>query len=739
MGQPGAVGPTGATGPAGTTGPTGPSGAPGATGLTGPIGPTGDVGPVGGQGPSGPTGTTGPAGAPSRVKISVEPPGTHCPYGGSKIEAGPDSNGNDLVDSGEVEATGYACNAGVCGNGIREGSEACDDGNGVDDDACSNACLVQTPAPVVANFGATTLQTTRTGLTHLTWTWNRAAGPYTNYELRCANEAIAGAAPDVTKEAWWQNARVVTLPNLVGTATAVDVSLRWGDHQYCVLRAVDATSTQTAVGASVDVDLPFARRAFAPPVGSATSAGNDIAALGDVNGDGVDDMLVGGYGAAYLVFGSPTFGVDTNNVVTITGVANGPFFGVSVTGLGDFDGDGINDFAINEAPTENTAGRVLVYFGRGSNTWHDFDTRTGPCVADICFEDDQPGQGFGYAIAAAGNFDADTAPDINGVQRPRLDLLVGSPNWSPGAIGYGRVYILRGRSYPPVGNGEFAASVVSVQTGADGFVLSGSAPAVGPVASTDTLQVGQAVAGIGVFDAFAGSDIMFTALGCQDVNCPTGQNVDIPGKLFSLSGRSYTAGSGLEVVSLNDAELRLIDSGQGGIYGSALYALGNVYDVPGGSNADALDVALWIGQQSSYLVYPGDNGFLLADRFQVTLPTGTGYAVQACNGTGYITQSGNTLRARGDLDNDGILELCSSYDFGEATPRPADLWFGETVQRKLTAGNLETSSSTKLAPSPSVDTTGRVIEYVGDLNADGEPDLAIGDLTFGDGQWTVLY
>ena len=30
----------------------------------------------------------------------------------------------------------------VCGNGVVEGEEQCDDGNRVDDDACSNSCQV---------------------------------------------------------------------------------------------------------------------------------------------------------------------------------------------------------------------------------------------------------------------------------------------------------------------------------------------------------------------------------------------------------------------------------------------------------------------------------------------------------------------------------------------------------------------------------------------------------------------
>lgn len=75
---------------------------------------SGDPGP---QGPPGAAGTpgTGEAGAPGTAtltKTSKEPPGANCANGGTKIEVGPDTNGNGVLDPNEVvgSATTYVCN-----------------------------------------------------------------------------------------------------------------------------------------------------------------------------------------------------------------------------------------------------------------------------------------------------------------------------------------------------------------------------------------------------------------------------------------------------------------------------------------------------------------------------------------------------------------------------------------------------------------------------------------------------
>ncbi|MCH7343321.1 hypothetical protein LZ017_08000 [Pelomonas sp. CA6] len=69
------------------------------------------------SGTAGPTGPTGAPGLSTRILQTTEPPGSHCPAGGQRISAGPDRNGNGMLDGDEIESTGYVCNGTNGSNG----------------------------------------------------------------------------------------------------------------------------------------------------------------------------------------------------------------------------------------------------------------------------------------------------------------------------------------------------------------------------------------------------------------------------------------------------------------------------------------------------------------------------------------------------------------------------------------------------------------------------------------------
>src|ERR1035437_1004535 len=94
----------GAGGAAGATGSTGGTGATGSTGATGAKGATGATGATGAAG------AAGAAGVSTLVSMSNEPAGVNCASGGKKISAGPDSNSNGVLDANEITTTGYVCN-----------------------------------------------------------------------------------------------------------------------------------------------------------------------------------------------------------------------------------------------------------------------------------------------------------------------------------------------------------------------------------------------------------------------------------------------------------------------------------------------------------------------------------------------------------------------------------------------------------------------------------------------------
>ncbi|MBD88921.1 MAG: hypothetical protein CL940_01100, partial [Deltaproteobacteria bacterium] len=77
----------------------------------------------------------GEPGFQSMAKVVSESSGDNCETGSKKIQTGPDSNGNGILDDDEVDYTGYSCNSGT-GDGLAKvadepAGENCEDGGKV--------------------------------------------------------------------------------------------------------------------------------------------------------------------------------------------------------------------------------------------------------------------------------------------------------------------------------------------------------------------------------------------------------------------------------------------------------------------------------------------------------------------------------------------------------------------------------------------------------------------------------
>ncbi len=110
-------------------------------------------------------------------------------------------------------------------------------------------------------------------------------------------------------------------------------------------------------------------------------SGRALSNAGDINGDGLDDIIIGAQGAnneageSYVVFGSTNLpatldleNLDGTNGFTISGINAGDLSGRSVSNAGDINGDGYDDLIINAslAPGfegEEEAGQSYVLFG----------------------------------------------------------------------------------------------------------------------------------------------------------------------------------------------------------------------------------------------------------------------------------------------------------------------------------------------------------------------------------------
>ncbi|MBR58210.1 MAG: hypothetical protein CMH54_09335 [Myxococcales bacterium] len=123
------------------------------------------------------------------------------------------------------------------------------------------------------------------------------------------------------------------------------------DHSFYVY---DGTNTGLS---------PTANTSISGPAGSLF--GMSVASAGDVNGDGYADVIVGAFYAdqAYLYLGSADgLGTEPATIIDYQGSAIpglGSWFGLSVHGAGDVNGDGYGDIVIGAT----LAGAVIVYHG----------------------------------------------------------------------------------------------------------------------------------------------------------------------------------------------------------------------------------------------------------------------------------------------------------------------------------------------------------------------------------------
>lgn len=134
--------------------------------------------------------------------------------------------------------------------------------------------------------------------------------------------------------------------------------------------------------------------------------GFSVAGAGDVNNDGYDDILVGatGLGKAFLYLGSasgPSATPDWSSG-TISGCLQ---IGYSLASLGDVNGDGYSDIILGSpycTNVETNEGRALVYYGSGS----------GPGAnPDWTYESNQANAHFGISVAGAGDVNNDGRDD----------------------------------------------------------------------------------------------------------------------------------------------------------------------------------------------------------------------------------------------------------------------------------------------------------------------------------------
>jgi hypothetical protein len=457
-------------------------------------------------------------------------------------------------------------------------------------------------------------------------------------------------------------------------------------------------------------------------VAAGDNSGGAVSSAGDVNGDGLDDLIIGAYGAdpnginnsgsSYVVFGRRAGFAAAINLSTLDGSNGFRLDGVAmfdsihggVSAAGDINGDGLDDLIIGARGadpngTVNSGSSYLV-FGRSTGF-----------AATINLSTLDGSNGFRLDGVAAGDYSGRAVSAVGDVNGDGLDdLIIGAYGADPnGTDSSGSSYVVFGRST------RFASAInLSTLDGINGFRLDG-------VAAYDSCGIAVSSA-----DDLNGDGIDDLIIGAPYAD----PNGDRSGSSYVVFGRSTGFAPAINLFALDGGNgFRLDGVAQGDYSGRAVSAAGDV-------NGDGLD-DLIIGavgaapngsrSGSSYVVFGRSTGFASAINLS-TLNGSTGFRLDGVAAGDY---SGLEVSAAGDVNADGIDDLIIGAR--GATPNGRDsgssyVVFGSStgLGSGINLSTLNGSNGFRLDGVTDFDGSGEGVSAAGDVNADGIDDLIIG-------------